>query len=152
MILIAGIYEPDIERVKALLTDHAFPAEQVVIDGAFAHGELSIPEWAKAISALAAEQEEPFGFGASACAGFFSGYLTLFPTAEIISVKSDILNAIADTDYEGHDRVGVARILFASQSAIDQVLEPVPHTALDMSKNLSDADILKALGQREQAA
>lgn len=152
MILLAGVYDPDIERVKELLDDHSFPAEQAIIDSAFARAELTIPEWAKAIKLLAAEQEEPFGFGAAACAGFFSGYLTLFPDAKIISVKSDLVQAIADTDIEGFDKVDVARSIFGGQSSINAVLNPVPHAIVDMSQNPTDDEIRALVGELERAA
>lgn len=152
MILIAGVRDSDIERVKALLPEYTFPAEQRIIDEAFAKGEITIPEWALAIQSLADEQAEPFGFGGSLCAGFFSGYLTLFPGAHIVSVKSDLLEAIATTDIEGYDTVTIAQHIFGGQRAIDSVLGSVPHTVVDLTANLSDDDIAELLEGMEKAA
>lgn len=151
MILLAGVYDPDLERVKALLPHVAFPGEQLVIDRAFASGEITVPEWSKAIQALAAEQAEPFGFGTAISAGFFSGYLSLFPTAEIIVVRSDPVTAI-QVDEPGFDRWAVARGVVMGQNQIEGPLKSVPHVLIDMLQGPTDAEIAGLLGKLERAA
>lgn len=151
MILIAGVHDPDIERVKAL-TSHEFPAEQIVIDRAFATGELTVPEWSKAVQNLAAEQVEPWGFGSAISAGFFSGYLTLFPSAAIVIVRSDPVAAIAGTEAEGYDSWAVARGIVMGYNSIENPLQSVPHVVIDMRDDPSDDEVRAALIELERAA
>ena len=152
MILIAGVYDPDIDRVKDLLDGYEFPAEQQVIDRAFAAGELTIPEWSKAVQVLLAEQSEPFGFGSAISAGFFSGYLTLCPAAEVIVVRSDPLVTVENTTAEGYDRWAITRGIIMGQNAIDSALHAVPHALIDMTQDPTDDEIRELLGQLEKAA
>ena len=152
MILVAGIYDPDIERVKALLSDHTFPDAQLVIDRSFAGGDLTVPEWSKAIQLLASEQTEPWGLGTAISAGFIGGYATLFPTAEIVRVKTDIGQAIQNTQVEGYDSTAIARGLVMGEQSIASLLSSIPHVIVDMTTEPSDDEILALLGAREKAA
>lgn len=152
MILIAGIRDADIDRVKALIPDHTFPDEQSVIDNAFARGDLTITEFAKAVHSLRADQPDACGFGSAICSGFFSAYMTMFPEAEIVFVKSDPVAAINELVTDDIDAWMATRGVTMGGESIMRALSDIPHVEINMLAGPSDDDITDLLARREKAA
>jgi len=152
MILIAGIRDADIDRVKALLPEHAFPDEQAVIDTAFAKGDMTVPEFAKALRALRDDHGGPCGFGSGIAAGFFSAYLTMFPDSEVVVVKSDPRLAVDELIADGHDAWACFRGVVMGYESIMRHVHDVPHVEIDMIAEPTDDEIIALLAEREPAA
>lgn len=152
MILIAGIRDADIERIKALMPGHAFPDEQHVIDKAFARGEITITEFAHAIQNLRADQPEECGFGSAICSGFFSAYMTMFPDSQIIFARSDPVAAIQELVDDDIDAWMATRGVTMGGESIQRALSDIPHVEVDMTSDPTDDEILAMLQQREKAA